>query len=100
MQIRNSKSSSIEGVELCSERVNQLNTSMIIQNRSLEILTQNHCLRPESMRNSHYHYSILSNQKPNLLNLYPYVMNQPPDTENEHNNTITNGSINSNTILN
>ena len=71
---------------------------MLNQNRSPEFLTQNHCLRPESMRNSQK--SMISDQKSNLPNLYPYVMNQPPNTENDPNNTITNVSINSNTILN
>ena len=85
---------------LCSERVNQFNTSMLIQNLSLKILTQNYCFRPETMRNSHYPYSMLSNQKPTLLNLYPYVMVQPPHTENDPNNIITKVTINSNTILN
>ena len=85
---------------LCSERVNQLNTSMLIQNLSLEILTQNYCFRSETMRSSHYPYSMLSNQKPTLLNLYPYVMVQPPDTENDPNNIITKVTINSITILN
>ena len=98
---------SLEGDGLCSESVSQSKTSMLIKKRRLDILNQDYRLRPESLRNSQSF--ILSKIKKKFLstysNLKPFIMNQPPDTENglngnDPNSTLTNVSIDSQTILN
>ena len=44
MKIPQSYSSTIEGVELCSDRIDQSSTSMLIKKRNPETLAQKHCL--------------------------------------------------------
>ena len=101
MQNCQSNSSSIEGVELCSDRVDQSNTSMLTKNRNPETVGQDHCIRPETLQNSHHFRLSLQNSKILKTNLYTMNQPQPPCTEvNVLNNTFTNVSLRSNTILN
>ena len=81
-------SSPIEGVGLCSKDINQSETGMQTENRRPVSLTENQCLRPESLRNSHQinKYSKVLNQNPNVMNL-------PPDTNQTRTNTDVNSTL-------
>ena len=50
-----------EGVELCAHGFNQSETGMLIDCCKLDDASNNHCLRPESLTNSQFLPSILSN---------------------------------------
>ena len=105
MLIRVSSFSPIQGVELCSKYVSQSETGMQTKNRIPVSLTRDHCLRPESIQNSHT--SFLSTSY--LLQYCHQNMNipdpnLPPDTSqsltaNDLNSTLIH-PIESQTILN
>ena len=81
-------SSPIEGVGLWSKDINQSEAGMQIENRRPVSLTENQCLRPESLRNSHQinKHSKISNQNSNVMNL-------PPDTNQTRTNTDLNSTL-------
>ena len=60
-----------EGVGLCSHEINQSETGMQIDNCRPICVSKIHCIRPESLRNSHLiPFS-------SIANLKSIVMNQP-----------------------
>ena len=74
---------------------------MLTKNRNPETVGQDHCIRPETLQNSHHFRLSLQNSKSLKTNFYTMNQPQPPVTEvNVPNNTFTNVSLRSNTILN
>ena len=67
MQIRASSFSPKEGVEICCSSADQSETGMQINNRRPVSLALNHCLRPESIKDSHNSF----------FSSFPYSTNQP-----------------------
>ena len=105
MQIRVSSFSPIEGVELCSKRVNQSEMGMQIRNRRPVSLTIDRCLRPESIQNSQTFFlstSHLFQSHHQSMNLPDPIL--PPDTNQlltaNHLNSPSVHPIDSQTILN
>ena len=84
-----------QGVGLCSHEINQSETGMQIDNRRPVCVSKIHCLRPESLRNSHLiPFS-------SFANLKSIVMNQPPginQTTTDLNSTLT--QLDSQTLFN
>ena len=75
MQMNCLRCASQEGVELCAHDFNQSGTGMLIDCCKLDDVSNNHCLRPESFRNS----QLLSNNI--IFSKNQFNMTSPKNTK-------------------
>ena len=98
MQIRAYSLSPSEGVKSCCSSVDQSETGMLINNRRPDLLALNHCLRPESLKDScnssfsslfhstkslSFNSSNNSNMNPSHSTVLPHTGDKPP-TQQAH----------------
>ena len=84
MQMDCSRRLSQEGVDLCAQEFNQSGTGMLIDCCKPDDVSENHCLRPESLVNSPFIQTNFFNDKFNMTT--PTINNQ---THTDLNTTIT-----------